>query len=542
MNQNASPKKQSRRRFLGNVGGVTAATLTVGIPALSILSAETAEAAEIGPLNSPQRVNKAYQIRHKAALDQKSQEMPAHLVNSDEETYPNFIGSYSKALPHNSLGEVDSNAYYALVNAMTTGRSADFALVPLGGTARLTNPQSALAFELEGADSHHLDIPAPPAFNSEERGGEMAEVYWQALTRDIPISQYGSDPTIAQAVVDLRQFSNFSSVTAANIFRGPTAGDLLGPYISQFLWKPIPYGPGTITQQYRVPVSGDNHLTNYSAWLNTQNGVPPASTTTFDPSLRYIRNGRDLAEWLRRDFTYQGFLNAALILLSFGPNALDDANPYKFSANQNGFCTFGGPHILDVVARVANCALKASWYQKWSVHRTLRPEAMAGRVHNHKTGSASYPINSKLLNSQAVTKVFSSTGGYLLPMAYPEGCPTHPSYPAGHATISGACTTVLKAFFRESFNIPTPVVAADDGLSLNPYGGSLTVGGELDKLASNISIGRDTAGVHYRSDGVQGMLLGEALAVSMLRDYRGTFNESFAGFSLTKFDGTTIVI
>jgi hypothetical protein len=70
---------------------------------------------------------------------------------------------------------------------------------------------------------------------------------------------------------------------------------------------------------------------------------------------------------------------------------------------------------------------------------------------------------------------------------------------------------MLKAFFNESFVIPNPVVASDDGLKLVPYTGApLTVGGELNKLASNISLGRDAGGVHYRSDGIEGLKLGEA--------------------------------
>jgi hypothetical protein len=45
-------------------------------------------------------------------------------------------------------------------------------------------------------------------------------------------------------------------------------------------------------------------------------------------------------------------------------------------------------------------------------------------------------------------------------------------------------------------------------MSLVPYAGpALTVGNELNKLASNIALGRDAAGVHYRSDGVQGIRL-----------------------------------
>jgi membrane-associated phospholipid phosphatase len=30
------------------------------------------------------------------------------------------------------------------------------------------------------------------------------------------------------------------------------------------------------------------------------------------------------------------------------------------------------------------------------------------------------------------------------------GCPLHPSYPSGHATVAGACSVMLKAFFDEN--------------------------------------------------------------------------------------------
>jgi hypothetical protein len=128
-------------------------------------------------------------------------------------------------------------------------------------------------------------------------------------------------------------------------------------------------------------------------------------------------------------------------------------------------------------------------------------------------------------------------------MAYPEGCPTHPAYPAGHAVIAGACATVLKAVFNESFVMRHPVEASVDGHSLTSYKGpDLTVGGELNKLASNVSIGRNAAGVHWRSDAVAGLKLGEAVALSIMNDMRGCFNETFKGFSLTKFDGGTMIV
>lgn len=97
--------------------------------------------------------------------------------------------------------------------------------------------------------------------------------------------------------------------------------------------------------------------------------------------------------------------------------------------------------------------------------------------------------------------------------------------------IAGACVTALKACTNETFVLPDPQVAAEDGLSLVAYKGSepLTVGGELNKLAANVDSGRNTAGVHWRSDAVEGLLLGEAFALSVLADLALTYHEAFAG-------------
>jgi hypothetical protein len=128
-------------------------------------------------------------------------------------------------------------------------------------------------------------------------------------------------------------------------------------------------------------------------------------------------------------------------------------------------------------------------------------------------------------------------------MAYPEGAPAHPSYPAGHAAIAGACSTVLKAFFREDALFPAPTRPSEDGLVLVPAPEvGLTVGGEIDKLASNIAFGRNFAGVHYRSDAIEGMKLGESVALAYLREMRTCLTEDFDGFALTTFGGTPIVV
>ena len=59
-----------------------------------------------------------------------------------------------------------------------------------------------------------------------------------------------------------------------------------------------------------------------------------------------------------------------------------------------------------------------------------------------------------------------------------------------------------------------------DGSGLVDLSGSLsrplTVEGELNKVAANIAIGRDWAGVHYYTDYAESFRLGEQVALGLL--------------------------
>jgi hypothetical protein len=545
------PTGISRRNFLRGVGGVGALAAT-GLGGGAALLAPTSASAEVlGPLGQPRRRNRAFQVRQRAARTLANIQLPPQPCNGDETLYADRRASFFKTLPQDNLGEVDPAAYQAFLDALESGQSEDFAAIPLSPQAarKLANPQAAYAFELSGGDGHSSRIPAAPAFASAFQAVEMAEVYWQALARDVPFTEYGSDPTVAAAVADLNGFSESvgptqgGAITPATLFRGETPGDLIGPYLSQFLWLDVPYGPTTIEQRYRRPLNGDDFMTDFNEWLAIQRGAAPQTAITFDPTVRYLKDGRGLGEWVHGDVSFQAYFNAALILLSFGGAALSDRNPYKSNANQGGFVTFGPPQIVDLVTRAAEVSLKTAWYQKWLVHRRLRPEVLGARIELQRNGTKNYGLNSEIFNSQAVSRLLSAHGNALLPMAFAEGSPTHPAYPAGHAAIAGACCTVLKAFFKEDFVIPSPVVASSDGLALDPWtGADLTIGGEINKLAANISLGRDIAGVHYRTDGIDGIAAGEQVAIDLLRDYSVAFTENADGFELTRFDGQRILI
>jgi hypothetical protein len=494
-------------------------------------------------IDDKSRTEAALELRRQTALAQSRRPIASMTSNGDENSLPNRIACFAKGLPQNKFGEVESAAYEALLAAVRSGKHADFERIPRGGGRKLNNPQAAFTFHLEGGDPHTFEIPPAPSIASEAAQPEASELYWQALCRDVPFASYGMSPIVRQAATHL-------GAKPSSVFRGPTRGDLAGPYVSQFLLKPIPYGSGRIDQRFSVPLPETDFVTTLSEWSQIQSGFPPWREASYDPKPRYIRNGRDLAEYVHYDFPYQAYLGAALILINSGPKSVlncnqfrSGSNPYRYSTVEEGFVTFGQAEVTDWLGRVTTAALKAAYCQKWMVHRRLRPEALGGLIHQTRAGIRKYPVHPSLLESEAVDAVSHRYGSWFLPQAYPEGCPLHPSYPAGHAAIAGACSVVLKACFDGSMLLPGCVEPNADGLSLvarRDY--SPTVGDEIDKLAFNIAMGRDWAGIHYRSDAVAGLRLGEDVGISVLQDLACTYTEDFKGFSFKRFSGTRVHI
>lgn len=357
----------------------------------------------------------------------------------------------------------------------------------------------------------------------------------------------------------------------------------------------IRYGSIQISQQVRTAVPKRDYMTSWGSYIDVTNAADVRSRESYvdGDTHRFMHTPRDLSTYVHYDALYEPYLNACLLLLAMNA-PLDPGLPFGQPDRidkQTRFALFGAPHILAVLVEVVTKALKAVRFQKFGIHRRPRPETVAGWVdcvqrprkgikdefkpiekllnyvdedlldkiyqHNDKQNDTQLDLNMQtgievprkndydpIAQSRAQQiNNRSSNGTYLLPMAFAEGSPMHPAYGAGHATVAGACTTVLKAFFDTSFKLPFTftTTAHGDGLREDGPRGKLTVEGELNKLASNISIGRNWAGVHWKSDYTESIKMGEEIALELLREQMGVYTEKFT-LTVPKFDGEVLTL
>ncbi len=558
----------SRRRFFKALGGIFlggVAARSAGLDEVSEAHAALAadpsgKATKKGRKIDIRRYTRALKARAKAYRRARKKRLSKQKSNTDLKNYGASF-AYTKVLPKDTVGETETAAFKTFKKELNKGKLASFEDNVITGAKGMKNPIGSHAVDLQGYDATQFTCEAAPSVISDEGAAEMSELYWQALCRDVNFDDYWTDDTVSAAASDLT--SNFpgyagpsssGTVTPGTIFRSSLPGRLTGPHISQLLFMDVESGRLLQEQKIRTTKSGADWMTREDFYLFRQGGNRDGNDHAFADDRRYIINGRDLAMYVWDDRTYMPYVNAFLILYVLGIKT-NAGNPYRFSRASTGFITGEYPHFMTQLAEVSIAALKAAWWQKWNVHLRLRPEEFAGRIHFHKTGKASYPfLPDSLVNAESVERIITYNGAidtaaypgngatYLLPQVYPEGSPNHPAYPSGHATIAGACATLLKAFFDEGEVFENPVIPSSDGSSLESYDGdTLTVGNEINKLASNIAEGRNFAGIHYRSDMEAGLKLGEQVALEMLKQWNLCFTEAFS-FRFTKFDGTQALI
>ena len=466
-----------------------------------------------------------------------------------------------------------------------------------------------LAFEM--AEVYELALLRDVPFASfDHDGGAGSPLINQAADRlnalDYAKAGFPNRPRLTDEAGEIKRY---------NAFRGSSPGVENGPYVSQFLWigngdpieGKIGYGAQQIDQKVPVATEKLDYMQTWEDWLDVQDGFdvnrcgfgkgnPDCSSgQTFEGkgARRFIYTPRDLATYVHFDALYQAYLNATLILLGMGTpfdpgfaklsgmrDVFSPAGNSRIPQNAGGFALYGGPHILTLVTEVATRALKAVRFQKFNNHLRLRPEALAARLEKASDLDSAFgslcgafgKMREEIDETvKAVILHNDSTVGLptaLLPMAFAEGSPMHPTYGAGHATVAGACTTIVKAFFDTGtvlgmkdedgcdkgkigffHKITSPIVfePEDKGKKLKQRAPGkkecpLTLEGELNKLAANISIGRNMAGVHYFSDYYDSLRMGEEIAIGMLEEQALGYPTDDFVLSVPTFDGEIVRI
>lgn len=538
------------------------------------------------------------------------------------------IGNFHKTLPHNKFGEVDPKAYALFKNVAT--HSGEYETVPAGYTGtnqppeanfiklpvpnfadKLNNPQSARVRDLLTGPTTDYAMTAAPSVRSLSTAAEMTELQWMAILRDTPFINLNTTNTdVMAAIDDIKQ--HYSNALAANepgglrlgtdlprdgnnvridqetLFRCGLLGEDKGPLVSQFFLHDIGYGAQFIVQKVRPYRTGSDYLTDHGTWLLAQNSGRDlwgngysrdndlAVSNIAEPGPpRRLTTMRDIARFVNKDALHQAYFNAALLCLQWNV-PMQPGNPYLGYHRQGGFGTFGGPEVLTRVSEVASRALAIAWRQKWEVHRRLRPEAYGGLMQMQRVGledsgtftKRAYGLPAAVFTSEASKRaLLRGARNYYLPMAFTAGSPPHPSYGAGHATVAGACVTVLKAWFagktklaplllragRNPFDDTTIVISQTSiaGVLVDYMGtdaSEMTVEGELNKIACNVAMGRSMGGVHWRSDNTRSLRLGEQIATELLRaESLGYAEKNYADgalpyWSFTSFDGDEVVI
>ncbi|WP_298850881.1 hypothetical protein [uncultured Ruegeria sp.] len=420
-----------------------------------------------------------------------------------------------------------------------------------------------------------------------------------------------ADGTEIGKVPAARRVRDGEGLTPQTLFRGCSQGCAQGPYLSQFLVQghepltvgdahargqrltqsvatgAMPFGALRIDQRVAPQAVGVDYLRDWAEWLDVQNGADTTGEQAFEnDGPKFIETPRDLATYVHFDTIYQAFFNACLLMLDQGTETdggLPDAG--RTCTHESG-TSWAGAHVLSLLAETATRALRAVKRQTFQVHNRARPEKLGSiaslianghgvvlgpaepfaAAHLKKLESAvceDFSLIVAIADAPSARRFVHGTvsrkglptndRNLLLPVAYPEGSPMHPSYGAGHGAVAGACATVLKAFFKThapdgsrvaltEAAMPQVLVPAAGGKTLiesarpSDSGAKLTLNGELNKLAANVAIGRNLAGVHFYSDYFDSVRMGERVAVGILAEHLAKFPET-ANMSLETFDG-----
>ena len=211
----------SRRRFIGTLGVTVGALGVTPFLGGTQSTVSAAPAAIPGASGSPGRMNDCFAYRRDAAIASRVN-VGRQSGNGDIARYTDYSGIFAKGLLHDALGIPNLAAAASLIRAWSPGSKLTLPTSLWeapggGGNSKLNGPQGALAFDLQGVDSHATVIPASPTTASAQTAAEAIEHYWAGVLRDVPFAQYGSNSLVAQACADLNNMSYISGLGQRSI-------------------------------------------------------------------------------------------------------------------------------------------------------------------------------------------------------------------------------------------------------------------------------------------------------------------------------------
>ena len=427
----------------------------------------------------------------------------------------------------------------------------EVALVP---SARpLEDLCGSLTFEPAGLDASHSKFTRiGKLFEVKARSNlgffEMTEIYAISMVRDVKFAEWDNSDVVSSVFAALKHTHTRLNLrtnppSRKALFRMDLADVNHGSFISQLLILDVSHGNLSFSQKY-APES-EVHYDKKSC-LDMLNGMQPA-----DPprllSPQPLHSLNVLAGMVHKDPLFSFYYNAALILHNKTGTQIGGSN------SSSNFLNGGIIDLLSCLGSVARVALRTAWWLKWK-NLKLRPEEFAARIQLaaeiSKKEAGDIPgfleLKERMKNDEVLRLIKEKNRSYFLTMLYKEGAPVHPSFPSGHATVAGACCTVLKCFLRTRANGESRKWSDVMGLGSIGVDSGETIDGEINKLAMNVSVGRNAAGVHYSSDNESGVRIGEQTAIFFLRSrlmfYTSKIAASGVKLEFESFDRQIITI
>jgi membrane-associated phospholipid phosphatase len=354
---------------------------------------------------------------------------------------------------------------------------------------RFLNPGSTQTNGPSGSTfAHNNPVPVRERYNLRGPQVEPDASHWTVQPCRLPcvisisrLSQVTDDPASVhyfppypdddQARAEIEELVELASLRddpAALVSREPARERR---EISQLLeYRPQPLG--AVYNLERDPFFGA--LFNQAPPRADLTGLPTGRD--FNPRFKVLQTGRELARYFESETPGLGHRHALNYLLT-----AESLSPPRQA------------WIWATLDIAIYSALLAAWHYKWIASESCHDGKPRKRVSFRPRPWEFDNRVSVLFNREVDPESRAGDGPRRTVPSPSPGTPRHPSYPSGHSTYSGAASELLSYFFPDYRE-------------------------ELDRLADNAGMARLWAGIHYRSDHINGLRLGRAVARLVIQD------------------------